>query len=468
MTRLALTRKEGNAMTPSMLYWSHLPTPLILLNLLPFGLLLLLIALLPLWHPTAGWWEKNTNKLLTAVLCGAAGAALYYVPTQDASRLLATVLDYLAFISLLTALFVVSGGISISGAFAGLPWINTVFLAIGAVLASVLGTTGASMLLIRPLIRSNRLRQHKTHIILFFIFIVSNCGGLLTPLGDPPLYLGFLHGVPFFWTLKLWPQWLLAISLLLVIFHFLDERIFEKEELETKDALIKEIADAERPLHIRGKRNLAFLGAILAVVLLAGSWLPKLLQGHLAPGQVEIGAKAIQIICLGLIAWLSHRVTHPTVHEHNHFNLGPMKEVAILFVGIFGAMLPALAVLEFNAPKLPLNQAWHFFWSSGLLSSFLDNAPTYMSFAALSAGKFGLSADHLGALASQGPALLQAISVGSVFMGANSYIGNGPNFMVKAIAEHAHIKMPSFGGYMLWSLAVLIPIFLLETFIFFR
>jgi Na+/H+ antiporter NhaD/arsenite permease-like protein len=429
--------------------------------------MLLLIALLPL-PATASWWAKNTNKLIVAVLGALAGASLYFFPTHDHARLAAALLDYLAFISLLTALFVVCGGISISGAFAGLPWINTLFLGTGAVLANLLGTTGASMLLIRPLLRANRLRQHKTHIVIFFIFIVSNCGGLLTPLGDPPLYLRFLHGVPFFWTLKLWPQWLLTIVLLLVIFHFMDEHIFGKEALETKQALIKEIAQAERPLHIQGKRNLIFLTAILAVVLLAGSWFPHLFTTWLTPELAGIAGKTIQIICLGLIAWFSYRLTPADIHTRNHFNLAPMKEVAILFLGIFGAMLPALAVLEFNAPRLPLNQPWHFFWLSGGLSGFLDNAPTYMAFTTLAAGKFGLNPDHLGALAAQAPVLLQAIAAGAVFMGANTYIGNGPNFMVKTIAEHSHVKMPSFGGYMLWSGAILLPIFVLETFIFFR
>jgi Na+/H+ antiporter NhaD/arsenite permease-like protein len=440
---------------------------MILLNITPFAVMLLLIAVLPLWHPAATWWEKNSHKLLVALLCGSAGIGLYFLPTQDTSRIVATTLDYLAFISLLAALFVVSGGISISGAFAGLPWINTLFLGIGALLASFLGTTGASMLLIRPLIRSNRLRQHKTHIIIFFIFIVSNCGGLLTPLGDPPLYLGFLRGVPFFWTLHLFPQWLLTNFLLLFIFHILDERIFLREELETKHELLKEITQAEHPLHIRGKRNLLYLGAILAVVLLAGVWLPVFSRRFFIPEQAELLAKLMQIGCLGSIAWLSFRTTPAAIHEHNHFSLAPILEVAILFLGIFGAMLPALAVLEFSAPKLPLDQPWHYFWCSGILSGFLDNAPTYLSFAALAAGKSHLNPEQLGALAAQAPALLKAISVGAVFMGANTYIGNGPNFMVKSIAEHAHIKMPSFGGYMLWSLAVLIPIFIVNSLIFF-
>jgi Na+/H+ antiporter NhaD/arsenite permease-like protein len=449
-------------------YWSSLNPLMTLLNLLPFAGLLLLIAVLPLGRRTAPWWDKPSNKLMTSVACAAAGLALFYLPTHDAGRVMTTALDYLAFIALLTALFVVSGGISISGAFAGLPWINTLFLAIGALLASVLGTTGASMLLIRPLIRSNRLRQHKTHIVVFFIFLVSNCGGLLTPLGDPPLYLGFLRGVPFFWTLRLFLPWLVAVGLLLIIFHFLDERIFEKEELGTRENLAREIAQAERKLHIRGKRNLVYLAAILGTVLFSGSVLPRFLEGRLSPADLETASKGLQIAILGALAWFSHRHTPAAIREHNHFHFAPIQEVAILFFGIFGAMLPALAVLEFSAGRLPLTEPWHFFWSAGILSSFLDNAPTYLSFASLAAGKTGLDAQHLGALAAQAPALLSAIAAGSVLMGAATYIGNGPNFMVKAIAEHAQIKMPSFGGYLLWSLGILIPVFLVETLLFFR
>ncbi len=449
-------------------YWSSLSAGKVLLNIFPFALLLLLIAVMPLWNSVAHWWEKNTNKLIVALVCGSAGVLLYVIPTHDGAHLLNTVLEYAAFISLLAALFIVSSGIVISGAFAGFPWINTLFLGIGALLASLLGTTGASMLLIRPLIRANRLRKHKTHIIVFFIFIVSNCGGLLTPLGDPPLYLGFLRGVPFFWTLQLFPEWLVTNFLLLVVFHFLDERYFFKEELATKNELAQEIANAEKPLHIRGKRNFIYLAAVLATVLLSGSVLPSVLHAWLTPEHAEHWAKVAQIILLGSIAWFSFRNTPSSIHEHNHFSSAPIVEVAVLFLGIFGAMLPALAVLEHSAPRLPIDQAWHYFWLTGLLSSFLDNAPTYMSFAALAAGKSNLNAEHLGALAAQAPNLLKAIATGAVFMGANTYIGNGPNFMVKSIAEHAHIKMPSFGGYMLWSFAVLIPIFFINTLIFFK
>jgi Na+/H+ antiporter NhaD/arsenite permease-like protein len=449
-------------------YWQRLTGWQIALNVLPFAALLLLIAVMPLIPRLRSWWERHSNKFLVSLVLGAAGLALYLAPTGDWGRVAATYLDYLAFISLLTSLFVVSGGIHISGAFAGFPRINTLFLGLGALLANVLGTTGASMLLIRPLIRANHHRRHKTHIIVFFIFIVSNCGGLLTPLGDPPLYLGFLRGVPFAWTLRLWPQWALAVLTLLFIFYLLDERFFLREDAETKGRLAAEISGAPHRLRIQGRRNLALLAAILATVLFSGSVLVPLLRPSLGAEAANEASKLFQIVMLAAIAWTSARWTRSEVHAHNNFVFAPILEVAALFFGIFGAMLPVLVVLERNAHALNLFHPWQYFWLSGFLSSFLDNAPTYLSFAALAAGKAGLASDHLGALAVQFPNLLAAISTGTVLMGANTYIGNGPNFMVKSLAEQARIKMPSFGGYLLWSVAILLPLYLLETFLFFR
>lgn len=448
--------------------WEQLGTGSALLFCLPFVLMLLLIAVLPLGSATAAWWEHHRNKLAASLVLAGAGIALFVGAGAGWWKVAETALDYLAFISLLASLFVVSGGISITGAFAGLPRINTLFLGLGAVLANFLGTTGASMLLIRPLIRANRLRERKTHIMIFFIFIVGNCGGLLTPLGDPPLYLGFLRGVPFEWTLRLLPQWALMVLPLLFIFHLLDEYIFVKEDLATKRSLLDEIAASARRIHIQGRRNLVLLAAILATVLFSGSVLVPWMQHHASHETALAVGKIFQIMILAGIGWWSWQWTPRAIHDHNHFNFGPILEVAILFLGIFGAMIPALALLEAKAPHLGLEHTWQFFWLTGLLSSFLDNAPTYLSFAALAAGKSGISADQLGELASGFPGLLSAISCGAVFMGANTYIGNGPNFMLKAIAENARIRMPSFGAYMLWSLAFLVPLFLLQTFIFFR
>jgi Na+/H+ antiporter NhaD/arsenite permease-like protein len=428
---------------------------------------LFLIAVFPFIRGTASWWEKPRNKFLSAAVCAGAGVFLYLSPTGDAAKVVDTYLDYLAFLALLGSLFTVSGGIHISGAFAGLPYINTLFLGFGAVLSSFLGTTGASMVLIRPLLRANQLRRHKTHIVVFFIFIVSNCGGLLTPLGDPPLYLGFLKGVPFWWTFRLLPIWSLTLLILLFLFHLIDDRVFDGEEVHIRGSLIQAIQEAKQPVRVEGWRNVFCLGGILLTVLLSGYWLNPWLETH---GVAQAGwiSKVCQIGSMLFFALLSYKTTRPSIHEENQFSFGPMIEVAVLFFGIFGAMIPALTILEAKGGTIAVSHPWAYYWLSGFLSSFLDNAPTYLSFAALGAGQNGLSTAHLGDLAEKFPQILAAISCGSVMMGANSYIGNGPNFMVRAIAEQARVKMPSFGGYMLWSGAVLIPVFILITFIFFR
>lgn len=448
-------------------YWQHLSTALSLLNILPFAGLLLLIAVLPLISGTSHWWERNLNKLKVALVCAAGGILLYLIPTGDVGRIGMTYLEYAAFLAMLTSLFVISGGIHISGAFAGLPYINTIFLAIGAVLASLLGTTGASMVLIRPLLRANRQRVHKTHVIIFFIFIVGNCGGLLTPLGDPPLYLGFLRGVPFDWTFRLWPQWLLTNGILLLLFYLLDSWRFRSREAHLRQTLLDEIKNAAKKIHIQGGINILFLMGIMATILASGYFLHPLLSHYGSDLFSEISSKIFQIACMSLLAFWSYRLTPAGIHHENEFVFAPIKEVAILFFGIFGAMLPALALLEAKSTLLSLHAPWHFFWMSGMLSSFLDNAPTYLVYVTLAASQNNISATHLGMLADSFPALLAAVSCGSVFFGAITYIGNGPNFMVKSIAEHARVKMPSFGGYMLWSCAILIPIFILQTYIFF-
>jgi Na+/H+ antiporter NhaD/arsenite permease-like protein len=449
-------------------FWADLSLGGILLNLAPFILLLLMIAVFPLIPRVARWWDNNRNKLLVSAACGVAGVALFYLPTGDAGHVFVNYLEYLDFILLLAALYIVSGGIYISGAFAGFPRTNTLFLAVGAVLANFLGTTGASMLLLRPLIRANRLRKHKVHLIIFFIFVVSNCGGLLTPLGDPPLYLGFLRGVPFAWTLRLWPQWFFTQGILLSLFLLFDHVVFKREDEATRKDLAAEIKAAEKGLHVQGRRNFWFLALIMATVLFAGYFLQPWLERDLPLTQAEVWTKVFQAALLALTAWLSFRFTPPTLHDRNHFTFHPIQEVAALFFGIFGAMLPALAVLAAKAPSFNLTEPWQYFWASGFLSSFLDNAPTYLTFATLACSSSGVTANSFCDLATYFPQLLIAVSCGSVFMGANTYIGNGPNFMVKSMAEHAHIKMPSFGGYMLWSLVILLPIFFLQTLIFFR
>jgi Na+/H+ antiporter NhaD/arsenite permease-like protein len=323
------------------------------------------------------------------------------------------------------------------------------------------------MLLIRPLLHANRKRQNKTHIVVFFIFIVSNCGGLLTPLGDPPLYLGFLRGVPFDWTFQLTKEWAFTVFSLLFIFHLLDERQFNKEDLETKGSLVDDVATSQRRLHLDGIANLLLLLCVVLCILVAGYWIqPSLTESH-GGGVADWGSKVFQILAMGALTIVSLRITPKTLHEANRFSFAPILEVAALFFGIFGAMIPSLAILEAKGPALPLTEAWHYFWATGLLSGFLDNAPTYLTFVTMAAAKFGVDTAHLGELAARHSDFLAAISCGAVFMGALTYIGNGPNFMVKALAEHAKVRMPSFGGYLLWSLAVLVPLFIIQTFLFF-
>jgi Na+/H+ antiporter NhaD/arsenite permease-like protein len=310
------------------------------------------------------------------------------------------------------------------------------------------------MLLVRPYIRANRARRHKTHLIVFFIFIVSNTAGLLTPLGDPPLFLGFLRGVPFDWTLRLFPQWALVVGTLLIVFNFFEQYVFTKEDIETPGALTEQVQPRRR-LHIQGSRNFLYLFGVMAAVILSGyfQW-PK-------------GVQETILITIALLSWFT---TPRTIHHQNHFHFHPIVEVAALFLGIFVTMIPALEILDARAADLNVREPWLFFWLSGALSSFLDNAPTYLTFTAVASGLVGARTEDLSTLIGSrlGEQLLIAISCGSVFMGANTYIGNGPNFMVKSIAERSGIKMPSFGRYMLYSGAILIPIFILTTFIFFR
>ena len=347
--------------------------------------------------------------------------------------------DYVSFIALIAALYVTAGGIHISGHPRGTPFVNAAFLAVGAIAASLIGTTGASMLLIRPLLDANRERRFKTHIVVFFILIVSNCGGLLTPLGDPPLYLGYLRGVPFAFPLSLWPAWALAIGMLLVAFVIWDRR---KNAEETLEALALQALDTTG-LRIDGKRNV-----LVAVGILAASAL-----GIPHPWR--------ELVFAALIA-ASVAVTPARVRAANTFHYGPLKEVAILFVGIFITMEPAIEALKTVAPRLPVNSSIGLFFMSGALSSVLDNAPTYLIFASLAAARAGLGSD-LSALAAHAPELLAAVSIGAVFMGANTYIGNGPNLLVKAVAESAgdaSVAMPNFLAYAALAVAILTPVYL--------
>ncbi len=420
-------------------------------SVVPFAAMLLCIAVLPL---VAGrLWELNRNKLILSVLLGAPVAI--WTTTLDAFAVAHAAKEYVAFILLLGALFVISGGIVIRGTLAGTPGLNTAVLGIGALLASLVGTTGASMLLVRPLLRANSIRRLKAHVFVFFIFVAANGGGLLTPMGDPPLFLGFLRGVPFGWTLRLWREWLFANGILLLLFYVIDSTIFRREDLErTGEDLDRVAVEHEVPIHVAGKQNLLYLGGVLAVLIASGTL-------GLSPLVQDAGLLAM--------AALSWKTTPAELREENGFTWSPILEVAALFAGIFATMIPALAILNARGAALGLKHPWQYFWASGALSSFLDNAPTYLTFASAASGAVGTNAENLAELllSERGAALLAAVSLGSVLMGANTYIGNGPNFMVKAIAEEAGVKMPGFFGYMAWSGAILLPLFLAMTWVFF-
>jgi Na+/H+ antiporter NhaD/arsenite permease-like protein len=339
---------------------------------------------------------------------------------------------------LLTALYVIAGGIHLTGDLHATPLVNTTFLATGSVLASFLGTTGASMLLIRPVLQTNRQRTRVTHTVVFFIFLVANVGGLLTPLGDPPLFLGYLEGVPFDWTFRLLPHWLFAVSVLLLAYFVWDSVAYGREP---GLALARDEAQ-RRPLRLTGALNFVWLGGVVvAVALLRAPW-----------------REALILALTGLSFWQTPR----EVHRANELTPQPMVEVAVLFFGIFLTMIPALELLRTRGGELGVREPWQFFWATGTLSSFLDNAPTYLTFLALGQG-LHLADEVVGVP----HAILAAISVGAVFMGANTYIGNAPNFMVKAIAEGARVRMPSFFGYMAYSAGILLPIFAAVTWLFF-
>jgi len=434
---------------------------------LPFAGILLSIALMPLLVPT--FWHHHFGKVAAAwALAFLLPFAAVFGPGLAGAQVVHALLaEYIPFIVLLTALFTVSGGIYIRGNLHGSPGLNTGLLAIGGLLASIMGTTGASMLLIRPLIRANDNRRHKAHVVVFFIFVVSNVGGSLTPLGDPPLFLGFLKGVDFFWTTwHLLPDTAFVLLCLLGIFFALDRFYYRNEGVMPVDP-----TPDTRGVRFEGQVNFALLAVVLGLVLLSGLWKSPVVFDVAGtpvglPGLVrDVGLVGVTLLSLAL--------TKREVHEANQFGWGPMLEVAKLFAGIFLTIVPVIAMLRagtagpFGAVVAAVTRAdgqpepAMYFWATGLLSSFLDNAPTYLVF-------FNTAGGDPATLMTTHAATLAAISAGAVFMGANSYIGNAPNLMVKAIAEDRGVRMPSFFGYMAWSGAVLLPLFVLVTFIFFR
>ena len=426
---------------------------------IPFAGILLSIALFPLIAPQ--FWHHHFGKVTVAWSLAflAPFALLYGVELAGANLIHALLAEYIPFIILLTALFTVSGGIFIRGNLHGSPVLNTTILGIGAVLSSFMGTTGASMLMIRPLIRANDNRKHVAHVVVFFIFIVANAGGSLTPLGDPPLFLGFLKGVDFFWTVKtLLPETLFLVGSLLLIFYLLDSWFYHRRE----ELLPFDPTPDSRQIGFDGKVNF---------VLLGGLWKSPVVF-TIAGAEVALQS-IVRDLGLVLIILLSLKLTPSQVHSDNQFSWGPIQEVAKLFAGIFLTIIPVIAMLKagVSGPFGPVVAAvtqpngspdvMMYFWITGLLSSFLDNAPTYLVF-------FNTAGGNAQELMTTMSSTLAAISAGAVFMGANSYIGNAPNLMVKAIAEDRGIKMPSFFGYMAWSLCVLIPLFVVMTFIWFR
>ncbi|HEY0856501.1 MAG TPA: sodium:proton antiporter [Albitalea sp.] len=433
---------------------------------IPFAGLLLSIAVMPLVAPS--FWHHHFGKVAIGwSLAFIVPFAILFGPGAAANGFLhALVAEYIPFIVLLTALFTVAGGIYIRGNLRGSPGLNVGILAIGAVLASLMGTTGASMLLIRPLIRANDNRKRIVHVVVFFIFIVSNCGGSLTPLGDPPLFLGFLKGVDFFWTARhIAPQTLFIVGTLLALFYLLDSYYYRRDGAGRRDP-----TPDTTSFGFEGRINFVLLAAVIGLVLLSGVW--KSGVAFTVAGAEVTWAGLVRDVGMLCVIFVSLRVTPPDTHAQNQFSWGPMAEVAKLFAGIFLTIIPVIAMLRagVDGPFGPIVGAVTgpngeplpamYFWASGMLSSFLDNAPTYLVF-------FNTAGGDPQALMTTYAPTLAAISAGSVFMGANTYIGNAPNLMVTAIAISRGVPMPSFFGYMAWSVGVLVPLFVVMTFIWF-
>ncbi len=422
-----------------------------LFTAIPFLLMLLSIAVLPLfWNH---FWEKNKNKLIVAIVLSAL-IVIYLLSAGLGEKLFETILfDYVPFIILLGALFTITGGVFLDGDIEAKPSINAVFMIIGAVIASFMGTTGAAMLLIRALIHTNKERKYKVHTILFFIGIVANCGGLLTPLGDPPLFMMYLRGAHFTWFLKLLPEWFVTNLFLITIYFFADTYYHKKEPKEAIESDRRDI----RPIKISGKINFIWLiGVVLAVAFLNEQYLPFIKSSHYY--------KFIREAVILAMAIFSLLFTTKITRESNNFTWEPIKEVGYLFLGIFITMVPCLLYLENNAKSLGVILPQQFYYYSGLLSSFLDNTPTAVTFHSLALG-LGIHSGNI--VAGIPEEILKAISVASVFFGSMTYIGNGPNFMVKAVAEENNIKMPSFFAYIYgFSLLVLLPVFIVVQLLF--
>lgn len=445
-----------------------LGTTLPLWSCIPFAGMLLSIAIFPLIKEE--WWEKHKPWVVAfwsllflipfAVIFGGHIALEHLIEV--------TLGDYLTFIVLLFGLFCVAGNISLQGDLTGSPKVNVVLLLIGTLLSSWIGTTGASMLMIRPIIRANKWRQRKVQIMVFFIFLISNIGGCLTPVGDPPLLMGFMNGVGFFWSLDLLPVMLLNVLILLTLFFLIDTKAYKKD---IADGFKPEIhPESERvKLHLDGAHNIAFMLIIVAAVILSGvlpTTFPVFSEGPTIMGVTLSYASIIEIIMILASAYLSFKTTKKEIRDSNHFTWDAIEEVAILFIGIFITMIPALLILKARGADLGLTQPWQFFWITGALSSFLDNTPTYLVFFT-TAASLGFTSGVQTLTSFIPKAILMAISCGAVFMGANTYIGNAPNFMVKTLSDENGINMPSFFGYMAWSICFLVPVFIIDMLVFF-
>ncbi len=459
MVHLAVNQTVATAAAYQMPAWA----------MIPFALMLIMIAVGPLFAQK--WWDKNSHKLFVSLTLGAP-VAVFLVMHGLAGTLEHQILfDYLPFVILLLTLYVVTGGIHLSGSIRPTPEINTAFLALGFVSASFMGTTGAAMLLIRPILDINRNRKYRVHTMLFFIALIANCGGLLSPLGDPPLFMLYLRGASFTWFLNMLPEWLFAGGLMLLIYYLIDKFHYagkENPEVFDKPA-------TKEPVHIQGKRNFWFLGGvILAVAFINPSFIPQM-----GAENAHFWVKFLrEFVLLALMGLSLYTTSHDVRYGLNKFSWGSILEVAWLFLGIFVTMTPALIYMQDNAATLGFTEIWQFYFATGALSSFLDNTPTAVAFFSLASGlPDSLAAAQAGVVngifngvnyvAGIPELLLKAISIGAVFFGSLTYIGNGPNFMVKSIAESQGVKMPSFFGYMVkFSLVILLPIYVLLYFIF--
>jgi Na+/H+ antiporter NhaD/arsenite permease-like protein len=428
-------------------------------TVLPFLGILFSIALCPLFAPH--FWEHHFGKISAGWLVLAIVMMFVSVPADwtfvgaYGAKFFSTYEEYLSFIILLGSLFVISGGICIVGDLNGTPLVNTVIILIGSLLASLIGTTGAAMLLIRPLLKANRARRHQAHVVLFFIFLVCNIGGALTPIGDPPLFLGFLQGIPFEWTLALTPMWAFAVTIVLIVFYALDRYLMDPD-----------VPGGGMPkIRVEGAVNFLLLLGVVGSVIMSGVLHFETVIPVGSLGVLHI-PNLLRDGLMVLLALISLRVTASSTREQNNFNYDPILEVAYLFIGIFTTMIPALMLLNARGGELGMETPAAYFWVTGVLSSFLDNAPTYLTFLATAMGSFGVDKAIEMTMTPEREGILLGISLGAVFMGANTYIGNGPNFMVKAIAEGEGVRMPSFFGYLLYSVIVLVPVFILVTFIF--